>query len=216
VEDNLTSYTKPRNPDRATYIQHLARDIKVTASFRLLDQTALTWGSESEKDAALSLLEASLSEGTTLTKPQVCDPEDCEDCFFKLICMQWANDEDAMICKAYDILEQKRKEDREAERQKNLHKGQTWNAETLAKPEPKPRTEPLNLNLAALLIKGYTAELLDDKTIMTDEEKAAFDRIESERLKKKKKTSTGQTFTANDDWHLTEDQKRRKRLMGFY
>ena len=168
----------PRNLDRAAYIQKVAKEINSKAAYRVLCETVQTYGSEAEVDAALSLLEEALNAGGSWTKPQVCDPKDCEDCFFKLLCMQWGNARDDQICRAWDTLEEAQEKKRQQEREKKLHTPQTFNAEWLAKvDEEKHRAyqqhvSSLNLIREAELVFAETKESLHGT--LTPERQVAY------------------------------------------
>lgn len=207
----------PKNLDRAKFIQNMAQDIRVKSSLRLIRETSLAWDStESELDASIDLLEESLRAGTVITKPQVCDPADCNGCFFSFMCMNWNSFQGLatdLIFK-YDAEEQEAKE--HAERQKKLHTPQTWNAETLSA-QDKPIPKPFNLRENEFIMKGWATDLLGDKAVaeicgekMSRDEKATYDKITT-----KVAHDTRETVRAEPKWDLTEEEKRKRRLQGY-
>lgn len=137
-------------------------------------------------------------------RPVKCKPEDCPSCFWRRWC-EMKSDYD-FIDQATRTLDLSRKLVEGSEVVVHGTHRQTRNKWHEAKLVHKD-AEPFDLREAQLTLAE--AKELNEGT-MTPEKKRAYDRAQGREPKKKSK---GETLRAAADWHLTEAEKRRKRLM---
>jgi len=192
---------------RAYWLSDLKSGIAIKSAFRLVIDTAPSeYATEDELEAALDLFEEILHSEKTM--PQKCKPEDCEGCEWYNFCELWGFQQ--LIRESEKVLhdynERRRIEEEERKKQKDTK--QTWNAETLSTLTEKETLLDSSRLLAKteLTTKGYASNILEDKTLLSSEEKVAFDAIEAKRLAKNKKQNTGQTWTAKDGWHNAQQE----------
>jgi len=182
------------NKIRAWHIQDLARQWSVKAAFRLLqdmasrfvlagDQLRAETPIQEQITAVLDLIDDTLNMAVTM--PQNCNPEDCAGCFWYTICEMWGFQQ--LIRESNDVLRdfRARQDAEDREREEQLRKGQTWNAETLAPKEQKPF---YSMPQTDLILKATDAYLKKQEgKDLTFEEKTAMDQVYGQKDKRAKR-----------------------------
>jgi len=214
----VIDFSEPiNNLYRIQLVDNVAHEFSIKTAL-LMFREAVLHGTQTKIDAALNLLNSTV-EGTSITMPEKCRPEDCDTCFFKFICEEWGYLK--LAIETEDTMDEYKKwhEADDQKRMEELHKPQTWNAETLAAKDTKQEGWTLQDERKAELVNREFGENMlgkaeTDKIMgkLDYEQRKDYDKTVS--AKRKVALDTSQTFVAHDDWHLPEEEKRHKKLMG--